>query len=92
MKLKLLVMLGRSVWDSAQDVRELHMKKAGNENLKMLDGLTCKVSEIDDNELHLNEHIAFMLSEDFEKAKAKNSKIEEIFIEHIRAHKGNLEV
>ena len=92
MKVKLLEMLGLGVWENAQDVRELHIKKAGNENLKMLDGLTCKVSEIDDNELHLNEHIAFMLSEDFEKAKAKNSKIEEIFIEHIRAHKGNLEV
>ena len=60
--------------------------------MKMLDGVSCRVSEIDDNDLHISEHIAFMLGEDFEKTKAKNNNIENIFIEHIRAHKNSLEV
>ena len=55
--------------------------------LKLLDGINLKPSEIDDHELHINEHVAFMLGEDFEKKKAKNPKIEQIFLEHVKAHK-----
>ena len=91
MKCKILEMLGLGIWENAQDIRELHIKRAGNENLKMLDGVSCKVSEIDDNELHVNEHIAFMLGEDYERAKTKNANLEKIFLEHIRAHKKNME-
>ena len=87
MKTKILEMLGMGVWENAQDLNELHIKKADNENLKMLDGISCKVMEIDEHKLHINEHIAFMLGEDYQQARLKNDKLEEIFIEHIRAHK-----
>ena len=53
----------------------------------MMDGINCKPSVIDSHDLHINEHIAFMLGEDFEKAKNKNIKIEELFLEHIKEHK-----
>lgn len=92
MKSKVLEMLGLGIWENAQDLNELHIRRAGNENLKMFDGVACKVSEIDDDKLHLNEHTAFMLGEDYEKMKTKNPVIEKIFLEHIRAHKKNLEV
>ena len=92
MKSKVLEMLGLGIWENAQDLNELHIRRAGNENLKMFDGVACKVSEIDDDKLHLNEHTAFMLGEDYEKMKTKNPAIEKIFLEHIRAHKKNLEV
>ena len=91
MKCKILEMLGLGIWENAQDIKDLHIKKADNENLKMLDGVSCKISEIDDDGLHLNEHIAFMLGEDFEKRKLENSNIEKLFLEHIRAHKKNME-
>ena len=68
MKCKVLEMLGLGIWENGQDVKDLHIKKADNENLKMLDGVISKVSEIDDDNLHLNEHIAFMLGEDFENS------------------------
>ena len=87
MKSKVMEMLGFGVWESAQDINELHIKKADKENFKLLDGINLKPSEIDDHELHINEHIAFMLGEDFEKKKIKNPKIEQIFLEHINAHK-----
>ena len=57
----------------------------------MLDGINCKVSEIDDNNLHINEHIAFMLGNDFEKVCSKNDKIEKIYLEHIKNHKRQME-
>ena len=87
MKSKVLEMLGLGIWENAQDLNELHIRRAGNENLKMFDGVACKVSEIDDDKLHLNEHTAFMLGEDYERMKTKNPAIENIFLEHIRAHK-----
>ena len=87
MKSKILEMLGMGIWENAQDINELHIKKADNENLKMMDGINCKPSVIGSHDLHINEHIAFMLGEDFEKAKNKNIKIEELFLEHIKEHK-----
>ena len=87
MKCKVLEMLGMGVWENAQDLNELHIKKASNENLKMLDGVVCKPLEIDDHKLHINEHIAFMLGQDYEIAKSKNPKLEEIFLNHIKNHK-----
>ncbi len=91
MKCKILEMLGLGIWENAQDINELHLKRSDNENLKILSGEVVSVSEIDDDRLHLNSHIAFMLGEDYEKAKEKNNKIEKIFLEHIRAHKKNVE-
>ena len=90
MKSKILEMLGMGIWENALDVNELHIKKAGSENLKMLDGIVCKVMEIDEHKLHLNEHIAFMLGQDYEKAKSKNEKLEEIFLNHIKEHKNQI--
>ncbi|MBO5021960.1 MAG: hypothetical protein J6C53_00565 [Clostridia bacterium] len=92
MKGKIIEMLGIGNWESAQDVSELHIKKAGNENIKMFEGKSSKVSEIDNHELHINEHIAFMLGEDFEKSSQKMPKIEEIMLNHIKEHKKYLEV
>jgi len=87
MKCKVLEMLGMGIWENAQDISELHIKKAGNENLKVISEKEIKVSEIDNHELHINEHIAFMLGGDFEKANDKKPKLEEKMFEHIKKHK-----
>ena len=81
-------MLFRS--ENAQDISELHIKRADNENLKMLDGISVKVGEIDDHQLHISEHISFMLGVDFDNAKLKNPKLEVLFLEHIKSHKNQL--
>lgn len=91
MKCKIFEMLGMGNWESAQDLNELHIKKAGSENLKMLDGVNCKVSEIDEDNLHINEHIAFMLGSDYENMSMKNANLERVFLEHIRAHRQKME-
>ena len=87
MKTKILEMLGMGVWENAQDVNELHIKKAGNENLKLLRGEDAKVREIDAHDLHINEHIAFMLSEEFDRQVEENKNLEEKFLKHIKSHK-----
>lgn len=87
MKTKVLEMLGFGVWEGGQDVKELHMKKAQKENLEILKFEKAKVCEIDDHDLHINEHIAFMLSDDYEKHAKKHPELEEMFLTHIRSHK-----
>ncbi len=85
MKSKILEMIGFGVWENAKDLNELHMKRADKENIEMLEGNFVDVKEIDNHELHINEHIAFMLSGDYENNE--NEGIEEIFMKHINSHK-----
>ena len=87
MKIKILELLGYGLWENAQDQNELHIKKAGKENLAMLKDGEAKVSEIDNHDLHINEHICFMLSQEFEDKCKKDEFIEERFLNHIREHK-----
>ena len=87
MKAKIVEMLGMGLWENAQDTRELHIKKADNENLKMKDGKKVDVCEIDEHSLHCQEHIAFMLGKDFQSAQEKDNQIEARFLAHIREHK-----
>ncbi|MBQ8844914.1 MAG: hypothetical protein IJ008_02730 [Clostridia bacterium] len=86
-KLKLLEMLGFGIWENSTDLIELHTKKASNENLNLCKSEEVKVSEIDDHELHVNEHIAFMLSGEYEEKKKKNNDLEKRFLIHINQHK-----
>lgn len=87
MKSKIVEMLGMGVWENAQDIEELHIKKAESENLKLIRNEAVKVSEIDQHNLHISSHIAFMLGQDFEQMQAKNEQLEEDFLSHIRQHK-----
>ena len=87
MKIKILELLGYGLWENAQDQNELHIKKADKENLEMLKKVEKMPSEIDHHELHINEHICFMLTQEFEEKVQKDTKIEEIFLKHIRKHK-----
>ncbi|MBE7074045.1 MAG: hypothetical protein E7379_03035 [Clostridiales bacterium] len=87
MKTKIVEMLGMGTWENAQDVNELHIKKAGKENLKLLNNIEVYVSEIDNHSLHINEHIAFMLGQDFENVSQADKNAEQRFLNHINEHK-----
>ena len=85
MKNKILEMIGFGVWEDIKDLNELQIKRADNENLDMMEKENVEVKEIDDHNLHVNEHIAYMLSGNFFKEADKET--EEIFLKHIREHK-----
>ena len=87
MRLKVLDMLGFGMWQGSQDITSLHSKKADNENIEMLKGNQMEVSEIDDNDIHINQHIAFMLSNEYEKKIKSKPEIKDLFLNHIREHK-----
>lgn len=87
-KAKTLEMLGFGMWDTQYDLEELHMKKAGKENLSLITNYNIEdVLEVDNHALHTDEHIAFMLGEEFNKIVKDNPEIKDIMLKHIKQHK-----
>lgn len=85
MRVKALELLGFGVWESGVDINSLQTKKAGKENIEIMRGTKVVVEDFDDHSLHINEHISFLLSEEFEK-NSQNIQKEKIK-QHIREHK-----
>ncbi len=85
---KLLEQLGFGVWENAQDPKTLQINRANKEQLELLDkGKMENVKEVDDHNLHINEHVCFMLGSEFENKLKTNPELENLIINHIREHK-----
>ena len=87
MRVKALDLLGFGVWENAQDINDLHLKKASNENLKFMEGKILEPLEVDDHDIHITEHTALLLGSEFCKKAEKNNKLIENVLQHIRLHK-----
>lgn len=85
MRIKALELLGFGIWENAQDINELHTKRASEENVMLFKGENAEVLEIDEHDLHIAEHIAFMIGTEF--SKNQSEKIKNMFLKHIRMHK-----
>jgi hypothetical protein len=85
-KNKILEQLGFGVWENGRDLNTLHKNSAIKENNELLHNSQIKSPyEIDDHEIHISEHIAFMLGGEFEKYK--NDEMEKLILDHINNHK-----
>ena len=85
-RLKLLEMLGLGVSDTGADIKTAQIRYAQKENLMFSNGkYDFDVQEIDDHEIHIKEHTAFLLGSEGEKLKEKGGY--DKVIEHIRMHK-----
>ena len=83
---KIIDMLGIGVYDMGNDEPSLQVKQAQKENLYFAQGdKDIKVQEIDNHDLHIKEHICFLLGAEGEKLKG--SKMYDVVLEHIREHK-----
>lgn len=88
-RIKLLEMFGLGIYDTATDLNSLQIKYAQKENFQFANGVAnFDVQEIDDDELHIKEHTAFLLSGEGEKLKG--TKMYDNVISHIRKHKQRL--
>lgn len=85
-RLKLIEMLGLGINDVGADVDSAQIHYAQKENLQFSNGnFDSEVQEIDDHDLHIKEHTAFLLGSVGEKLKA-NGGYEKV-LQHIRDHK-----
>lgn len=78
-KAKILSLMGFGNWENAQDITQLHIARAEKENID-IDG--AKIMEVDDHEIHIEEHTRYAISH-CENDHAYLNKV----LEHIRAHK-----
>ena len=86
---KILEILGYGGLDNMQDITALQVNRAENENLQLIkEAVSCE--EYDDHETHINEHIRFILSGEFEKNNTADTKSR--FSEHIKEHKKALRI
>jgi len=93
MRAKVLEQLGFGVWEISQDMNTLHKNSATKENIQLIrDNIIPDPLEVDDHEIHINEHIVFMLGGEYEKRSKKDNKLESKMLDHIRLHKKYKEV
>lgn len=74
------------------DIDDIQRKNAQRENAYLESGvIPNEIEPFDDSEIHLNEHVRFVLSNDFRLFKQKNPEYAKLFEEHIKRHKELLE-
>ena len=83
---KVLEQFGFGTWSNSQDIQTLQVKQAEKENYGLLKtGEIEQPCEIDDHEVHINQHTSFLLGNEFEKMGSQKQKEE--MLKHIKAHK-----
>jgi hypothetical protein len=93
MRSKILEQLGFGIWETSHDIKALQTNNATKENMKLIvDNVMSSPLDIDDHDIHISEHTAFMLGTEFEKAVKKNNVLLDMMLNHIREHKNNLEL
>ena len=80
------------MWENSLDIQALQVSKAQKEDMQLIEtGTMPNVDDIDDDDLHINEHIAFMLSGEFDRAKRKHQEIYDTICKHIANHKKRIQ-
>ena len=79
-KAKVLSMMGFGNWNNAQDITQLHIDRAQNENV---DIVNAQILPVDDHELHIEEHTRFVISNFGIVHQSTMDKV----LEHIQKHK-----
>lgn len=79
-KAKILSMMGFGNWNNAQDITQLHIDRAQNENV---DIDHAQILPVDDHSLHVEEHTRFVISN---VGAADKSTIDKV-LAHIQQHK-----
>jgi hypothetical protein len=89
MRAKLLDVLGFGMWEHAKDLESLQIKRAWKEQAEAgVEPLVVKV--YDDHEIHVAEHVKYMLSGEFSKLLARSPALEAVLTEHVLEHKAKL--
>ena len=85
---KILEQFGFGIWENSQDVKTLQVKRANKENFELFKSKSIQLPKIiDDHNVHINTHICYMLSDEYEKLVKKHPEVEEIILGHIKLHK-----
>lgn len=90
MRKKCLDMLGFGIWEHSLDINGLHINQAQEENIKLNNKEKTDVLSIDNHSIHIDEHIAYLLSAEFKSNS--DELIRDDIINHIEKHKSLLKI
>lgn len=85
MRSKCLDLLGFGTWEHFTDIHSLHINRAQEENISMRTN-DVEILPIDDHELHVNEHISYILSNQIKDCKDYEI-VRDRILAHIQQHK-----
>lgn len=74
-------------YSDIMNINLLQVQAAQRENVFFENGSIPELSEFDDHEIHIEEHMRYILQMDFKLLKMKKPKYAEAIEEHIRQHK-----
>ena len=83
---RILEAVGYGNWEWVRDTDSMQIAAARRENGQCAESVP-EVSEIDDDTLHENEHVRFMLSNEYRTLCERNEGLNERMLEHLRAHR-----
>lgn len=78
-------------YSDIMNINLLQMQAAQRENVFFENGVIPKVSEFDEHEIHVEEHLRYVLQMDFRLLKMKKPDYAEALENHIREHKQIIE-
>ena len=84
MRKRCLDLLGFGMWEDGVDLNSLHINHAKEENLSVCKNKQISVMPIDQHQIHIDEHTAFVLSE---MDKRLNQQQLNLLLSHIEQHK-----
>lgn len=73
-------------YTALMNINTLHLQKAQRENAMFTDGVIPKVSEFDNHEVHIDEHMRYVLQINFDVLKRSKPEYAKAFEDHIRIH------
>ena len=86
MRKRCLDMLGFGMWENGTDLSSLQINRAKEENLTANKNQELNVLPIDDHQLHIDEHIAYILGGEIKKVPQSKHVVEKL-LKHIEEHK-----
>ena len=85
MRSKCLDLLGFGTWEHTTDITALHINRAQEENISMRTK-DVEIMPIDDHDIHIDEHIAYLLGSNIKDCK-NTEEVKNRILAHIEQHK-----
>ena len=85
-RIKIFEMLEMGNWEAGDDVDEAHIQRAQRENLYLEQGQAPAIFTYDNHNIHMTEHLRYVLSSDFEQLTKENPMLAQIMVAHIDQH------
>lgn len=90
-KLRAIEYMKAGNYTEIMNINLLQMQAAQRENTFFEDGVIPKISEFDDHEIHIEEHLRYALQMKFQVLKQKKPEYARAFENHLKEHKQMIE-